>query len=332
MTSAVLILVGIVLLLGGAEMLVRGAVALADRIGVSKLLIGMTVVAFGTSAPEFVVSLNAALNGAPGITMGNVVGSNIANVLLVLGGVALVRPIIMQRSALMRDMLVMIMGSLLFAGLCWRGGYSWVGGGVMFGALIAYFVYSYIQEARDKDSAGDMHIHEAEEFEDIDLTAWKAWAFFLGGLVGVVFGADLLVQGATEVARQFGISEAVIGLTLIALGTSLPELATSVVAAVRGHSDVAIGNVIGSNLLNLLGVAGLVGIITPLDVPAQIQNFDLWIMLGASVLVMVYVLAGRALKRPDGLVFVGGYVAYIAVQAYGVEAMMGSFSMTQLIQ
>lgn len=320
------IVIGFVLLLGGAEFLVRGAVIVSKKLGLSMLLIGMTVVAFGTSAPEFVVSLNAAMDGSSAIALGNVVGSNIANILLVLGATALLAPVVVDTRAMIRDGLMLTGASILFTSMCMSGTIERVGGGVMFLALAGYFVRSYLRERKNGVASASLHEREAEEFEDLHMSTGLAWLSLVGGLVAVSVGADQLVSGGSAVARGFGVSEEVIALTLIAFGTSLPELAASVIAARRGHTDVAIGNVIGSNLFNTLGVAGGVSMIFPLAVPQQLMNFDLWIMMGATLVVLAYLASGTRLGRREGLLFLGAYGAYVATQAVGVDHVLALIS------
>lgn len=320
------VLGGFMLLLGGAEFLVRGAVQVAARAGLSAMLIGMTVVAFGTSAPEFVVSLSAALDGAPGIALGNVIGSNIANIWLILGATAVFAPVVVDVRAVIRDGLMLVGSSLLFTWLCLLGTIESVAGALLLFLLFAYFLRSYLRERANGSASAHLHEREAEEFQDVKMNAWLAWLSLLGGLAAVAYGAEVLVDGGTQIARSAGVPEEVIGLTLIAFGTSLPELAASVMAAWRGHTDVAIGNVVGSNLFNLLGVAGGVAAITTLPVPDQIRDFDLWVMMAATVMMLAFLLQGSRLGRREGALFVGIYAAYVAVQAYGVDAILALIS------
>ncbi|PCI41558.1 MAG: conjugal transfer protein TraR [Rhodospirillaceae bacterium] len=317
------ILGGFVLLLGGAEFLVRGAVQVAAKAGLSAMLIGMTVVAFGTSAPEFVVSLNASLDGKSGLAMGNIIGSNIANVFLILGVTALFAPIAVNVRAVIRDALMVMGSTVLFAWVCLTGEIGSLMGGSMFLILVAYFVFSYMRERKGNHASAQLHEQEAEEVQDIDVSMRTAWLLLIGGLIAVAYGAELLVTGGTVVARGFGVSEEVIGLTLIAFGTSLPELAASVMAALRGHTDVAIGNVIGSNLFNIMCVGGGVAFIVPLSVPEQLQNFDLWVMMAATVLLLAYLTLGKRIGRIDGIIFASIYGVYITTQAIGVDKVMG---------
>ncbi len=316
------ILVGFVLLLGGAEFLVRGAVGLARRIGVSPLVIGMTVVALGTSAPEFVVSLDAALEQAAGIATGNIIGSNIANILLILGVSALITPVKGEPKAVMRDGFILLGCSTVFTVLCWQGVLDVMAGVILFGLFIVFLIYSYWRERHGQDpKVAELHMHEAEEVESPQ-NLWLMLVMTVGGIAAVVYGAELLVEGGTAIARIYGVSEEVIGLTMIAIGTSLPELAASGMAAARGHTDVALGNVIGSNLFNILGVLGAVALIQPLSVAQQLLDFDLWVMMGATLLLIPFMVTRWELSRREGAVFAIAYCVYIVVQAYGVEKVL----------
>ncbi len=312
-------------LFGGAEFMIRGAVALARRLGVSALVIGMTVVAMGTSAPEFVVSMNAALAGAEGLAVGNVVGSNIANILLILGVSALIAPIVVRPDGLMREGVVLLAGSLLFAGLAWRGTFDLFAGIVLSVFFVGFLFYSYYREKRGSQAA-DIHIQEVEDVGNPPKTNAGIWTAIIGGTAGLIVGSKLLVDGGVGIARQAGVSEEVIGLTLIAFGTSLPELAASVMAAWRGHAEVALGNVVGSNLFNLLLVIGAVAMIRPLPVADQIMRFDLGVMLAATVILLPILAGGRTFGRIKAVLFLASYGAYIGVQIYGVRnliAMVG---------
>jgi len=318
------VLFGFIFLLGSADILVRGAVGLARRLEISPLVIGMTIIAFGTSAPELLVSLDAALAGSSAMAIGNVVGSNMANMLLILGAAAVLKPISTKPLALMRDGMVLLASSLLFAWFCWNGTIGRGQGIILLLVLIVFLVRAYWRDSRNGGVSAEIHLEEVKEFEGLK-SLYVIWAALLAGLAGVVFGADLLVDGGVEMARVHGISEEVIGLTVLAIGTSLPELAASVVAALRGHADVALGNVVGSNLFNILAVIGAVTVVTPIEVPRQILDFDLWLMLGVTVLILPYLMGGWSLKRPVAIVFLTGYAAYVFAQAYGVETLMGVF-------
>jgi cation:H+ antiporter len=310
---------GLILLLVGGDVLVRGAVSLAQCIGVSPLVIGLTVVAFGTSAPELVVCVNAALSGAPEMAIGNVVGSNIANILLILGAAGLVMPIAINPRGFLNDSAVLVGGSGVFVVVCLFGVIPLASGIVLLAGFAAFLYYSYWRETRGGDRRAEHMVEEVEEMPGMPASLWLAWVMLLGGLAAVLYGADLLVGGGITMARAFGVSEEVIGLTLVAVGTSLPELAASVVAAFRGHADVALGNVVGSNLFNVLGVTGIVAVVTPLPVPSQIAAFDLWVMMAVTVLLVPVLKRGWRLGRAESALFLVAYAAYIAVQAYGVS-------------
>ena len=304
---------GLLLLLGGGEALVRGSVAAATRLGVSKLLIGLTLVGFGTSMPELVASLQAALAGSPGVAVGNVIGSNIANILLILGISTILLPIATSREAFRRDGSVLIGASLLMTGIVLGGSLGRGAGLILLALLLAYTVFSYITE-RKGGGAAALHEAEADEVAPEGMSVGAGLLLAAGGIAGVVFGASLLVGSAIEIAQAAGLSEAVIGLTLVAVGTSLPELVTSVMAAIRRHGDVAFGNVVGSNIFNILGIAGATAVVSPLSVPEQIVRFDTWVMLGAAVLLAIFAVTGWRVSRREGAVFLGLYVAYLFVQ------------------
>ena len=313
-------LVGFVLLFGGGEFLVRGAVAVSRRFGLSPLLVGMTVVAWCTSAPELVVSMGAALAGRSDIAVGNVVGSNIFNVLGVIGAAALIAPIVVDRRELRRDSAVMIGASILLSAISLTGLIGRAAGVVLFAGIVAYVVLSYRAERRAPSSPeATLHEHEADEIE-APKSAWAGVGYLAAGLAALVVGSQFLMNGATEIARLLGVSEAVIGLTLVAVGTSLPELATSVVAAMRRHSDVAVGNVVGSNIFNILGILGLTAIVRPIGVAEQIIRVDNLVMIGVAILLSVLLLARGKVGRIAGAGFLALYVAYLVVQFSGMAA------------
>ncbi len=301
---------GFALLFGGGEFLVRGAVSVARRLGLSSLLIGMTVVAACTSAPELVVSVGAALAGSSDIAIGNVVGSNIFNVLGVLGAAALITPIAVKPAAIRRDTLVMLGASVALALLALTGTIGWIPGAALFAGLTAYVVVSYRLELRSQsDPAAELHEREAEEISGPASLAGGVVNLAIG-LAALVIGSRLLISGATDIARVLGISEAVIGLTMVALGTSLPELATSVIAAVRRHADVAVGNVIGSNIFNILGIMGVTSMVQPVAVAEQIASLDVWLMLGVAALLVPLLLWRGRIGRLAGAGFLAGYAVY----------------------
>lgn len=301
------------LLLVGGELLVRGAVALARRLGTSELMIGLTLVGFGTSTPELVTSLDAALAGAPGIAVGNVVGSNIANILLILGVGALIMPMRTTREAFRRDGPVLVGASVLLVGACSLEVIAWPVGAIFLSLLLAYTWYTYRTERAAPDASAGMHTAEAEALGPTPAALVPALGSAAGGLAGVLIGAHLLVGTATEVARLWGLTEATIGLTIVAVGTSLPELATTVVAAFRRQADVAFGNIVGSNIFNVLGILGATTLITPLAVPASIASFDVWVMLAVALVGSGFATTGWRVNRLEGGALLLAYGAYLLV-------------------
>jgi len=253
---------GLIILMVAAEVMIRGAVGLARLFGLSPLLIGMTVVALGTSAPELVVSLDAALTGNAGIATGNIVGSNIANTLLIVGAAAVISPMARRGDRLYRDGTLLVLCTALFVMLCWGDTLDVAQGGLLLIIFLGFMGSAYWRDINNPKASAE-RVGEVEEIGAVPQKSWIAWAATLGGLAGIAVGADLMVGGGVAIARSFGLGEEVIGLTLIAIGTSLPELAASAVAARRGHADVAIGNVVGSNMFNMLGIAGVVSMAAP---------------------------------------------------------------------
>lgn len=313
---------GLLLLFFGGEALVRGAVSMARRLGISPLVISLSVVALGTSAPEMVVALDAALDGYTDVAIGNVVGSNIANTLLILGIAGLIAPIVCDIRTVRRDGVAVALTSLVFTALAWTGELRAWSGAVLLILLIAYLGLSYRRDRRDA-AAQRAHAEEVEEIGGRPLTLTVAAFVTVFGLALLALGADLLVSGAVDIARHFGVSETVIGLTLVAFGTSLPELATCAVAAFHRHADVALGNILGSNMFNLLGIMGVVTLVTPVGVPIQIMAFDVWFMLGISVLILPLMLSGGRINRVESAGLVVFYLAYVFGQFYGIEALLG---------
>ena len=308
-----LVLAGLVALVVGGEYLVRGATALSLRLGLPPLIVGLTVVAFGTSAPEMIVSVAAVLNGSPDIALGNVIGSNIANVLIVLGLPALISGIRTDQADLRESWALMVAATLLVILFAHLGPIHWPQGLIMLGGLVLV-VWRQITTAR-RDAAltpasGDSIGPELGG--GIEVAPWRRILIWLGiGLVALPVGGQVLVTGATDIARLLGISEAVIGLTLVAVGTSLPELATSVIAALRGRADLALGNVIGSNIFNILSILGVTALIGTLPVPEQMLNRDLWIMLATALLPAPFLFLRWPLGRLAGAGFLAAYGLYV---------------------
>ncbi|WP_417206145.1 calcium/sodium antiporter [Antarctobacter sp.] len=304
---------GLVILLLAGDALVKGAVNVSLRMGIPALIVSLTIVAFGTSAPELLISIQAALDNAPGIALGNVVGSNTANVLLVLGVPGLITVMHTSQCDTRSSYLQMIGATLVFVALAFRGVFDMTAGiGLL--ALLAVILASQVRGALRHRARGEVDEDlEAPEGADPDMPWWKIGLFLALGLIGLPLGADLLVDSAEEIARMFGVPDAVIGLTLVALGTSLPELATTVMAAIRKQADVAIGNVIGSNLFNLLAIIGVASLIAPIEVGPGFLQFDLWVMLVASLLLVPFVFFGRDLGRRWGILLSALYVSYVVI-------------------
>jgi cation:H+ antiporter len=331
MVTILQLLGGFVLLLFGAEYLVRGAVALARKLRVTPMIIGMTIVAYGTTAPELVVSLQAAVDGLPGISVGNVVGSNIANILLILGLSAVIFPIVVQPTSLMRDATMCMGAALVFTALALSGTVERWQGALMVAMLAAFSIYAFRAERRrgKANDPGDIAEELADEFKEAPKPVWLSLLSVVGGIVAVVAGAKLLVTAAVDTARTLGVGEEVIGLTIVAVGTSLPELATAVVAAWKRHSEVAVGNILGAGIYNLFAIMGLVAVVNPIPVPPQILVFDLWVMVAVTALLLTLLLWRNGLSRPVGAMFLAGFVAYTALQYYGVEKMLSGDQLGQ---
>lgn len=308
---------GLVILVFAGEGTIRGAVGLARVLGVSPAMIGLTVVAFGTSAPELVVSLQASWEGAPDIAVGNVVGSNIANILLILGVGALIAPLICDPRLVRRDGTAMIAAMALLCALGLSGVIQAWQGILMLLVLIAYVVGSYVADRKEGTAVAELHAREAEETPGVPESTAVVLLYLLVGLVGLVGGAKLLVDGAVGVARTAGVSESVIGLSLVAIGTSLPELAATVAAAMRRHTDVAIANVLGSNLFNVLLILGAASQVAPLPVAPDIVAVDLWVMMASAAVLLPVMATGRHISRIEGVVLLLLYTAYIASMALG---------------
>lgn len=299
---------GLVLLFFGGEVLIKGAVSLARNFGLSKLLVSTVIVGFGTSMPEMTVSVGAALKGASDIAVGNVVGSNIANILLIVGLSATLCPIVVAGLAVKRDAIVMLAASSILCSLALIGMITLVAGLMMFMLLIGYISWCYLQ---DKKVSLETLQHIQEDVTGTpNLGVIKASLYSLSGLALLIGGSYILVEGAVSIARGFGISEAVIGLTIVAVGTSLPELATSVVAALRKHSDVIIGNIVGSNIFNILAILGITAMISPVPIGQQIAGKDVWIMLAVATFLSLYLLKGKTISKMSGLVMLTIYAAY----------------------
>ena len=309
--TIVMMLAGLVGLVLGGELLVRGAVSIARMFQVSPLMIGLTLVGFGTSTPELVTSVQAALSGSPGIAVGNVVGSNICNILLILGMAAVMRPVSATAAAFRRDGGVLVAASLLCLWAILSGDLGRLAGGAFVAFLIGYIVFTYVTERQGHSPSAEMRAAGADLARPGPSALPLAAGLAIGGLALTILGARFLVTGAIDLAGSLGISETVIGLTVVAIGTSLPELVTSIVAAARGQSDVAFGNVVGSNIYNLLGILGVTALVQPIPVPAEIARLDIWVMLAATVVLLVVTVTGWRITRREGGLMLGGYAAYL---------------------
>lgn len=308
---------GLALLVVGANLLVRGASRMALSLGISPLVVGLTIVAFGTSAPEMAVSVGAVLDGRTDIAIGNVVGSNIFNVLFILGISALIAPLVVNIQLIRQEVPIMLGASLLLLALTLDGGLSMVEGGFLIALLAAYTLFLAVQSRRETQAAKDEY-GQAVDAEQVG--GWdRHWAVQIGlivaGLAGLVLGSDYLVQAAVGFARSIGVSDLVIGLTIVAAGTSMPEVATSVAAALKGERDIAVGNVVGSNTFNILGCLGLSGLAAGdagLTVASSLLTFDIWVMLAVALACLPVFMTGREIARWEGGLFLGYYAAYVA--------------------
>lgn len=301
MLTYLILCLGLVGLFLGGDWLVRGASGIALRFGVSPMVIGLTIVGFGTSTPELLVSLNAALGGQPGIAIGNVVGSNIANLLLILGLAAVITPVTVDFASSRRDLFWMAGATVILPLLFWSGSVGLIEGLLMVAALIIYLTISL----RDTGHV-DVDLPPNSNLLRSILTA-------LLGLAAVMAGAHYLVQSATIIARQFGVSEAMIGLSIVAIGTSLPELATTIMAIIRGERDIAVGNVIGSNIFNVLGILGITALVTPIPLDPRFLQIDTPFVIAITVVLVLILWSIGRLSRVIGALMIATYAAYLGL-------------------
>lgn len=303
---------GLVILLLAGDVLVRGAVNLSLRLGVPALIVSLTIVAFGTSAPELLIAISAINDNAPGIALGNVVGSNTANILLVLGVPAMLATLHTSECDTRKNFLFMIAATILFIGLAFTGSFNSVTGAILLAALGLVLLDAF-REAHAHHKCGVDDDLDSIEEADPNMPYWRIGVYLLLGLIGLPLGANLLVESATDIAQTYGVSDTVIGLTLVAVGTSLPELATTVMAALRRQADVALGNVIGSNMFNLLAIIGIATFFGPIPVDPEFLRFDLWVMLGASLLLIPFVFLKQDINRVWGFALTALYLVYLTV-------------------
>lgn len=307
---------GLIILVIGGEATLRGAIGMAQMLGVSTAIIGLTVMGFGTSAPELVVTVRAALGGNADIGVGNIVGSNIANSLLILGVGALICPLFCDPRAVRRDGVVMVLAMLAFCLIGLTGEITSWQGGVMLLSLFAFLVWSYFHDKRTHDPAAELHEDFAEETPGVPDNKVIIGLYLVFGLAGLTFGAELMVDAAVRIAERAGMPQSVIGLTIVAFGTSLPELGATVIAAWRKHTDIAVASVLGSNIFNILGVLGVGALVTPLSVAPDIVAVDQWVMLAATAFLMPVLISGWRIDRREGFVLFTLYLAYLGSLAY----------------
>lgn len=307
MYTAIALIAGFALLLGGGEMLVRGAARFSENIGISPLMIGLTVVGFGTSMPELVTSIEAASIGAPGIAVGNIVGSNIANSLLILGLAALAAPLSIETAALHRDCRAVMVASVLLLAAGFTVGLSQITGLVFLLLLLGYVIFAYHQE---KHSAAHSQTRAAAK-RTLGMMVAPLLPM-VAGLAAVIFGAQFLVQGAIGLAEAAGLSQSLIGLTIVAVGTSLPELVTSVMAAFRKQGQLALGNVLGSNIFNIFGIGGVTAMVAPGPVPPEMTSVELPLLVASTGLIIAFAVSGREISRREGAMLVLAYLGYLA--------------------
>lgn len=308
LTSILILLVGFVLLYFGGDYLVKGSSTLALQLGVTPLLVGLTIVAFGTSSPEMAVSVKAGLDGLGDVALGNVVGSNIFNILGILGLAALIQPMTVKAQIVKIDMPICIGVSLLLCALFYDGSLSRVEGVILFIGIVVYTLFSIWLSRREKKDVQDEF---AEGIQGDHKPLWVNILFILGGLVALVFGGRFFVEGSVDIARYLGVTEAVIGLTIVAIGTSMPELATSLIASAKKEGDIAIGNVVGSNIFNILSILGITAMLQPLAM-GNITWIDMGVMVVTAIVLVPFMFTGLRIERWEGGVMLAGYVAYVA--------------------
>ena len=320
--SILFLLVGLIILIFGGEFLVKGAVALAKAVNISSLVIGMTIVAFGTSAPELIVSITSALNDNAGIAVGNVIGSNIANIALVLGATVLILPIPIDKQTKFVDFPVMLIATGMFYYFARDGEIVFLEGLILFLALIGYLSYmatrsiALRKKVKNEEATNvESSPYELDDYKEEPF--WKSITFLLVGFIGLYFGAEWFVDGAIGIA-EFLLAEnpekdVIIGVTIVALGTSAPELVASTVAAYKGETDLSIGNLLGSNIFNIFAVIGITGIVSPMEVTENAINFDMWWMIGIAFFMGISIFIGNKINRWEGVIMLGTYFTYMGV-------------------
>lgn len=316
MIIAAQIIGGLFLLFLGGEALVRGAVSLAEKLGISTLIIGLTIVAYGTSAPELVVSAQAALKGLPDIALGNIIGSNISNILLVLGISALIFPIKTDAILLKREAPLLLIVTAILIGFAFTGSINMWHGIIFLIITLIYTIYIFSVAKKTGDKTLIQQTEEVEEHLSAKPSYKEALIYLPIGMVMLVYGADILVDGSSTLARLWGISEATIGVTIVAIGSSAPELVTSVIAALKKENDVAIGNIMGSCLFNIMGILGITALIMDVSVGQRFLDYDLWVLFGTTILFLVFMYRQGNITRVEGSIMFALYLAYLGSQVY----------------
>jgi len=305
---------GLALLVVGAQFLVRGSSRLAMAIGISPLVVGLTIVALGTSAPELAVSIQSCLAGQTNIVMGNVVGSNIYNVLFILGLCAVITPMVVAPQLIRLDVPIMIGVSILLYYMAWDGRISRVDGVLLLVGIVSYVVFVIRQSRKETKKVQEEYKEDMQEGESADRRWWLHGVYILGGLVLLTFGSDFLVKGAVSIAKGLGVSDLIIGMTVVTLGTTAPELTSSLVASYRGERDIAVGNIVGSNIFNILAVLGVGGLVSPsgITVDPAMLNFAIPVMIAVAISCLPIFFAGHAIRRWEGFVFLAYFGLYMA--------------------
>lgn len=311
-----MVLTGLMMLIVGGELLIRGAMSAANKLNVSPFLSGLVIVGFGTSMPELIVSVNAILNNSPAVALGNIIGSNIGNIGLIIGTCGLIAPLAFKQSALKRDAIVMLGAVSLLIVVGFSGEFSILSGLVMISALLGYLGFTIYKENNQKNASQKLHQDEGKELQSKPHKTWLVVLSILFGLVFLMLGAQWFVEGATVIATQLGVSEALIGLTLVAIGTSLPEFTISIMAVLRKHMDVAVGNVVGSNIFNILGILGVSSLISPIPFDGRFVIFDQWALLLITVVLALFLLFGHSISKTKGMFLLFFYVVYVALGYY----------------
>lgn len=313
MSDVLFLVLGLILLTVGGELLIRGALGVAHRFGISPLLSGLVIVGFGTSAPELVVSMDAALSQRPDIALGNVIGSNIGNIFLILGVCAVTAPLTVKPSALRRDGFMVLVTSLLFIGLAWDLVLSRVEAAILLLILVCYLISAYRSERKGQTPESKLHIDESKELTRLPRKSLLVVFAVTSGLGFLIGGAQLFLSGAVGIAQSLDVSQALIGLTIVAVGTSLPELTISIIATIRRHADVAVGNILGSNIFNLLGILSLSAVLQPIPIHQRIVIFDQWVLVLSSIILVIFLYSGSRLSRIEGALLIVAYSLYVGI-------------------